>query len=84
MDKTEEKLKNEAEKWFKKAKEKRIKLKTSNKKYEKFLENIDAYLVDYKYFLVENKFIEAFEAVVWAWGWIEIGIDQKFLESKEK
>jgi hypothetical protein len=79
---TEEKLKQEAEKWFKKAKEKRTNLKVNNKKYEKFLENIDAYLADYKYFLVENKYIEAFEAVVWAWSWIEIGLDQKFLKEK--
>jgi hypothetical protein len=82
MDRTEEKLKQEAEKWFKKAKEKRGKINSSNKKYENFLENIDAYLADYKYFLVENKFIEAFEAVVWAWGWIEIGLQYNFLEEK--
>jgi len=82
MDKTEERLKNEAEKWFKKAKEKRIKLKTTNKKYENFLENIDAYLADYKYFLVENKIIEAFEAIVWAWSWIEIGLQEGFLKEK--
>jgi hypothetical protein len=79
---TEEKLKQEAEKWFKKAKEKRTKLKVLNKKYEKFLENIDAYLADYKYFLVENKFIEAFEAVIWSWSWIEIGIQEGFLTEK--
>ena len=82
MDKTQEKLKQEAEKWFKKAKEKRTKIKSSNKKSENFLENIDAYLADYKYFLVENKLIEAFEAVVWAWAWIEIGIENKFLITK--
>ncbi|MEM3405828.1 MAG: DUF357 domain-containing protein [Candidatus Pacearchaeota archaeon] len=83
MSNTEKRLIQEAEKWFKKAKEKRKNIKVKNKKYEDFLENIDAYLADYKYFLVENKFIEAFEAVIWAWAWIEIGLQKGFLKEDD-
>jgi len=36
------------------------------------LKNIDAYLSDSKYFLEKNDLIRAFEAVIWAWAWMEI------------
>jgi uncharacterized protein len=80
---TIESLKKEAEKQFLKATELRKKTISKNKKGEKMLQNIDAYLADYKYFLVENKPIEAFEAIVWAWAWLEIGEENKFLEFKK-
>ncbi len=80
---TIESLKKEAEKQFLKAIELRKKTTSKNKKGENMLQNIDAYLSDYKYFLVENKPIEAFEAVVWAWAWLEIGEENKFLELKK-
>jgi hypothetical protein len=40
---------------------------------EEFIENINAYLSDARYFLMKNDLIRAFEAVVWAWAWLEIG-----------
>lgn len=36
------------------------------------LNNIDAYISDTSYFLKKKKFLEAFEAIIWAWAWLEI------------
>ncbi len=40
-----------------------------------FLENISAYISDSKYFLENGDLIRAFEAVIWAWAWMEIGLE---------
>ena len=42
---------------------------------ERFLENISAYLSDSHYFMKQKDLIRAFEAVIWAWAWMEIGLD---------
>jgi hypothetical protein len=49
---------------------------------ERFLENISAYLSDSKYFLEMGDLIRAFEAVVWAWAWMEIGIEIGLLSDR--
>ncbi|MBI5884817.1 DUF357 domain-containing protein [archaeon] len=76
---TEKELINETNKWLEKALEKR-KVVSGRKG---FLENIDAYLKDAGHFLKEKDFVMAFESVVWAWAWIEIGLQEKILEEKE-
>lgn len=47
-----------------------------NKNYVK---NIKAYIEDSEYFLEEEKYVEAFEAVIWAWAWYEIGKEENLL-----
>jgi len=42
---------------------------------EQFIDNISAYISDSKYFLENGDLIRAFEAVIWAWAWMEIGIE---------
>ncbi len=42
---------------------------------EHFLENVAAYIQDSNYFLEKGDLIRAFEAVVWAWAWMEIGLE---------
>lgn len=42
---------------------------------ERFLENIRAYRQDCDHFEAEDDLVRAFEAVVWAWAWLEIGAD---------
>lgn len=42
---------------------------------ERFMENISAYISDSRYFLEKGDLIRAFEAVIWAWAWMEIGIE---------
>ncbi len=36
-------------------------------------ENIRAYVSDAEYFLGKGDLVRAFEAVIWAWAWYEIG-----------
>ena len=49
-----------------------------------FLENISAYLKDSNYFLEKGDLIRGFEAVIWAWAWMEIGLEIKSLEKKDE
>jgi len=50
---------------------------------ERFLENISAYLSDSRHFLDKEDLIRAFEAVVWAWAWMEIGLEMGLLREKK-
>lgn len=67
----EKELKKETEKWLSKIAVERSKIKTEND----FLKNIDAYISDSRSFLKKDDLIRAFEAVIWAWAWLEIGRD---------
>lgn len=51
---------------------------------KRFVENIRAYISDSRYFLSRNDLIRAFECVIWAWAWLEIGRDFGFLEVKNE
>lgn len=42
---------------------------------ERFLENIRAYRADTDHFEQEEDLVRAFEAIVWAWAWLEIGAE---------
>ena len=64
----EQQLKEETEKWIGKAKARRKSIRSGSK----HLKNIDAYISDSEYFLGKNDLIHAFEAIIWAWAWIEI------------
>lgn len=50
---------------------------------EHFLENVSAYIHDSHYFLEKKDLIRAFEAVIWAWAWMEIGLEKDLLKPKE-
>ncbi len=72
-------LREETLKWLERA-EKRVKLlKSVGNKGEKFLKNVKAYLLDSRWFLEKGDLIRAFECVVWAWAWMEIGEEEGFL-----
>jgi len=73
-----EELKKETEKWFKKIK--KVKLIAKNEKGEEYKKNIMAYIEDSKHFFEKGDFIRAFEAVIWAWAFLEISLDLKLLE----
>jgi hypothetical protein len=51
---------------------------------ERFCDNISAYIQDSRYFLQQGDLIRAFEAVVWAWAWMEIGLEMKVLSEGAK
>ncbi|MCK9405794.1 MAG: DUF357 domain-containing protein [Methanothrix sp.] len=70
-----EDLLNETVKWQEKAESFFGKLSGD----ERMLENISSYLSDSHYFLKQNDLIRAFEAVIWAWAWMEIGLEKSLL-----
>ena len=71
----EEELRSETEKWLQKAVAERAKIKAKND----YTKNIDAYISDSFHFMKKNDLVRAFEAVIWAWSWIEIGREQKII-----
>jgi hypothetical protein len=68
-------LRAETVKWQKKAQE----LYTRVSGDDEFLQNVSAYIKDCQYFLEKNDLIRAFEAIIWAWAWMEIGLDKGIL-----
>jgi len=49
-----------------------------------YLENVRAYVTDTRYFMNKKEdLVLAFEAVTWAWAWVEIGCELGVLASDE-
>ena len=42
---------------------------------DSFLANIKAYQLDSKHFLEKQDLVYSFEAIVWAWAWLESGVE---------
>jgi hypothetical protein len=74
--KLEADLREETQKWLLKAED--LLRKVSGD--ETFLENVSAYIHDSHYFMEKGDLIRAFESVIWAWAWMEIGLNMKLLE----
>jgi len=77
--KLEEDLRAETVKWQKKAED----LYENVSGDGEFLENVCAYIRDCQYFLEKDDLIRAFEAVIWAWAWMEIGLQKGLLRQRE-
>jgi uncharacterized protein len=77
--KLEEDLRVETVKWQKKAQDLYEKVSGDGE----FLENVSAYIRDCQYFLEKGDLIRAFEAVIWAWAWMEIGLEKGLLQQRE-
>jgi hypothetical protein len=77
-----EDLRKETTKWLERAEQLicEIAIIGINSEHEYFMRNISAYISDSKYFLKEDDLIRAFESVVWAWAWIEIGLEMEILK----
>lgn len=71
----DDELRSETLKWLGKCGEEVLKVKASGPKGEEFLVNIKAYISDTQHFVDKGDLVRAFEAVVWAWAWLEIGKD---------
>lgn len=71
-------LEKETKKWLERIEKERKKVTTTQRK--DLLKNIDAYISDTKHFLQKNDLIRAFEAVIWAWSWLEILEELKVIE----
>jgi hypothetical protein len=74
--KLEAELSKETRKWLLKAEDLLCKVSGD----EPFLENVSAYIHDSHYFMEKGDLIRAFESVIWAWAWMEIGLNMKLLE----
>jgi len=80
LDDTETNLIMEIDEWKKKIEEERPKVILAKEEKKNFLENIDAYIKDSQYFLEQKDYVRSFEALVWAWAWLEIGKKEGFLK----
>ncbi len=69
-----EELIRETKKWLERIKLELKDIKAVNERGEEFLRNIEAYINDSEYFFEKGDLIRAFECVVWAWAWLEIGL----------
>ena len=76
----EDALRQETEKWLARIKDEREKVSGR----EDFLKNIDCYISDSEHFLEKNDLIRAFEAVIWAYAWLEIGRELGMINSSPK
>lgn len=79
----EEKLEEEIEKWKGKLEKEIEQVQPKSEEGSEFMENIRAYYKDSKHFYQKGKLVESFEALVWAWSWLEIGQDYGFLKEDE-
>ena len=77
--KLEADLREETQKWLFKAEDLLPKVCGD----ELFLENVSAYIHDSHFFLDKGDLIRAFESVIWAWAWMEIGLNMKLLKAKD-
>ena len=63
----------EIQKW-----QKKLEPMLPNLEENEFTTNIKAYYSDSSHFLENGDYVRAFEAIVWAWAWYEIGRDYIF------
>lgn len=64
---------DEIKKWQRKLEAVVTDLTPTSPKTDSYFENIKAYLKDSNHFLETGDYMRAFEAVIWAWAWYEIG-----------
>lgn len=76
----ESEIREEIGKWAGRIEREIEKVKPKDQDKEHFLSNINAYVKDSKYFLEKGDLVHSFEAVIWAWSWIEILKELEVLE----
>ena len=69
---SDEKLREETEKWLRRIKEKKAAIIIRDERAKDHIKNMEAYISDSQHFLEKGDLIRAFEAVVWAWGIIDM------------
>ncbi len=72
-------LREEIEKWTLKIREELENMEAYGTKGKEFLNNIEAYVSDSAHFLEKEDLVRSFEAIIWAWAWLEIGKDLEYL-----
>lgn len=69
---TEKQLRDETHKWLSKIREDAKKIELLDSSRQDMVRNIYAYISDCEHFIERGNYVLAFEAVVWAWSWLEI------------
>lgn len=75
----EDKLLSEIRKWTEKMEKELENIETCGTKGNEILKNIKAYVSDSSHFMEKKDPVRSFEAIIWAWAWLEIGKDMGFL-----
>ena len=81
---TDIELKTQTLKWLKKAQEKISRIEKNNDKSNYIVQNARCYIKDTDYFLKQKDYLRSFEAVIWAWAFLEIGQNCKQLSFSKK
>ena len=76
----ETQLRKETEKWTKRINKEIKAIRLKDKSKERMLENVNAYIKDSGHFMEKGDLIRSFEAIVWAWAWLEILKELEVLE----
>jgi len=79
---TEKKLIAETEKWAKKIAESLSRTSPCGIGGNDFVNNIKAYVSDSGHFMKKRDYVRSFEAIIWAWAWLEIGKEIDYLEEE--
>ncbi len=79
----EKNLKEEIKKWMSRLEKNIDDAKALNQKGVEFLTNIKAYQSDSLHFYKKEDLIRSFEALIWAWAYIEIGRDVGILSKSD-
>lgn len=78
--KLEADLRKETDKWTERIGMEIAKVRLKDPSKKRLLENVHAYVKDSRHFMEKGDLIRSFEAIVWAWAWLEILKELKVLE----
>ncbi len=76
----ENKIEQEIKKWSGKIGKKLENVGPAAPKGNEFLRNINAYVSDSAHFHDKGDLVRSFEAIIWAWAWLEIGMELGLLK----
>ncbi len=79
---TEQRLGDEIAKWASRMEKELADVEACGTKGMEFLGNIRAYASDSSHFRDKGDLVRSFEAIIWAWAWMEIGKDLGFLRNE--
>lgn len=75
-------LEKKIDKWSEKLDDKLPKLEFVEEEGKEILKNAKAYRKDSNHFYEEDKLIQSYESLIWAWAFIEIGEKLELLKSE--
>ena len=79
---TDQRLGDEISKWASRMEKELADVEAFGTKGTEFLGNRKAYASDSSHFREKGDLVRSFEAIVWAWAWMEIGKELGFLRKE--